>query len=154
MSDLIVTLGFISIFHFIGGVTVGSALRNLNNGFAFRKVFFLIWGLLFGCMPLALGIQAFLKAGAAHLFAIELIVLVGAILGAAFIPDWVLESYNSADLFSIGFGGLFFLVGLIVGVELLRTDLIAGLVLGGTFGGVGVVMLFFGLRSLLQRARL
>ncbi len=154
MNDPIVALGFVSIFHIIGGVAVGSALRGLRKGFTFRKVFFLVWGVLFGCMPLALGAQTFLKTSAIYLFAMEVFVLAGAILGAALIPDWVLESYNSADLFRIGFGGLFFLIGLITGTELVRTDLVAGLVFGGIFGGVGAAMLFFGLRSLLQRSRL
>ena len=151
MNDPIVALVFVSIFHIIGGVAVGSTLRGLRNGFPCGKIFILIWGALFGCMPLAIGVETFTKTGAIYLLGIEILVLASAILGAALIPDWILESFSSVDLFPLGFGGLFLLVGLIVGGFSLKTDPLFGLVFGCIFGGVGAVVFILGLRSLLQR---
>jgi len=66
ISDLISleTVGpivFISLFHVIGGAALGITLRGwVNNPTRenlFRRVFFLIWGGMFGCMPLVFGIE-------------------------------------------------------------------------------------------------
>ena len=151
MNDLIITLAFVSIFHAIGGIAIGSTFRGLRYGFPWGRIFFLIWGALFGCLPLSIGAQTFTKAGAPYLFGIEMVVLMSSILGAALMPDWVLESYNWADLSPIGFGGLFLLIGVIAGGILLNTDPIWGLVFGCAFGGAGALTFVLGLRSLLQR---
>ncbi len=147
MNDLIGTLAFVSVFHVIGGIAIGSTFRGLRNGFRFGRIFFLIWGTLFGCMPLSIGA----KAGALYLFGIEVFVLMSAILGAALMPDWVLGSFNWSDMFPIGFGGLFLLIGIFAGGLLLKTDPIWGLVFGCSFGGTGALVFFLGLRTLLQR---
>jgi len=151
MNDIITTLALVSIFHILGGVAVGSSLRGLRNGFSGNKIFFLIWGTGFGCLPLSIGAQTFPKAGAPYLFGIEIFVLMSAILGAALMPDWVLESYNWSDLSPIGFGGLFLFIGLIAGGVMLKTEPIGALVFGCAFGGTGALIFFLGLRSLLRR---
>ncbi len=150
MNDPIFVLIFLSIFHIIGGIAVGSTLRGLRHGFPSGRLFFLIWGTLFGCMPLAIGFETFANADVVYLFALEMIVLAGAILGAALMPDWMLDAFSSAELLPLAIGGLFLLIGIIVGGVLLKTEPIVALAFGGIFGGVGALVFFSGLRSLLR----
>ncbi len=151
MNDPMIALGFVSIFHVIGGIVVGSTLRGLRHGFPCGKIFLLFWGVLFGGMPLAIGAELFAKPGETYLFWIEILVLLGAILGGALVPSWVNENFDSTDLYPIGFGGVFLLIGLFVGGISLKTDPFFGLAFGCIFGGVGAAVLFSSLRSLLKR---
>jgi hypothetical protein len=48
-------LGFVSIFHIIGGAAIGSGLRRLSHGFAIQPIFLVVWGVFFGVLPLSIG---------------------------------------------------------------------------------------------------
>jgi hypothetical protein len=75
MNGLIGTLGFLSIFHVLGGIALGSTVRGLRNGFNGSKLFFLVWGSMFGCIPLAIGAQAFAQENTMYLFVLEVLIL-------------------------------------------------------------------------------
>ena len=149
MNGLIGTLGFLSIFHVLGGIALGSTVRGLRNGFNGSKLFFLVWGSMFGCIPLAIGAQAFAQENTMYLFVLEVLILASAIVVMAFIPDWMLDTFKSPQVVTIEVGGLFLFIGVVVGGAMLKTDPIFTLLFGGTFAGAGAVMLYRGLRTLL-----
>ena len=149
MNGPIGTLAFISIFHVLGGGALGLTLRGLRKGIEFNKIFFLVWGTGFGCMPLAIGAQNFAQANVMYLFVVEVLILAGAIVLTAFIPDWILDTFKSPDVVTIGMGGLFFFIGVVVGGAMLKTDPVFTLLFGGSFAGAGALLLYRGLRTLL-----
>ena len=149
MDSPIGMLAFLSLFHVLGGIAIGSTVRGLRKGSAGRGVFFLIWGAMFGCMPLAIGAQTFTQANAMYLFAVEVIVLAGAIVVTAFIPDVLLDTFKSPDVTTIWMGGLFFIIGVGVGAAMLKTEPLFTLLFGGSFAGAGALLFYRGLRALL-----
>jgi hypothetical protein len=149
MNGPIGTLAFISIFHVLGGGALGLTLRSLRKGINFTKIFLLVWGTMFGCMPLAIGVQNFAQANMTYLFVAEILVLIGAIGVTAFIPDWILDTFKSPEVMTIGAGGLFFFIGVAVGGATIKTDPIFALLFGGVFAGAGALLLYRGLRTML-----
>jgi len=80
MSPSTSQLGFLCVFHLIGGAALGYALRGVLRGnFSCNSFFFFLWGGLFGGIPLAFGIQEFQK-GAPYFLAIQCVVFAIAIL--------------------------------------------------------------------------
>jgi hypothetical protein len=130
MNGPIGTLAFVCLFHLLGGIAVGSWLRGLRHGFDSSKIFFLVWGAGFGCIPLAVGAQFFAQANTMYLFVIEILVLAGAIVVTALIPDWILDTFKSPDVTPIWWGGLFFFIGVVVGGAMLKTDPLFTLLFG------------------------
>ncbi|HEX7587676.1 MAG TPA: hypothetical protein VF478_05115 [Anaerolineae bacterium] len=149
MNELIGELGFVSIFHILGGIALGYAVRGLRNGFDGRKIFFLVWGAGFGCIPLAVGAGIFSDAHAIYLFGIEILVLASAIVVTALIPDEILDTFRSPELVPIEMGGLFILIGIVVGGAMLKTDPLFTILFGGSFAGAGALLFIRGLRALL-----
>jgi hypothetical protein len=114
MNNPIVQLGFLCIFHLIGGVALGSVLRGaLRGNFSCNSFFFLIWGGGFGGMPLVFGIQEFQK-GTPYFLVVQCAVLVIAILVVAFISDELLATLRSPNISSIAIGGVFLLLGMVM----------------------------------------
>ena len=112
MSPSVSQLGFLCVFHLIGGAALGYALRGVLRGnFSCNSFFFFLWGGLFGGIPLAFGIQEFQK-GAPYVLAIQFVVFAIAILVVAFISDELLETFRSPNIFSIAVGGVFLLLGI------------------------------------------
>lgn len=138
---------FLSLFHVIGGVAIGFTLRGIvdsreNIG---SRVFFLIWGGMFGCMPLAFGLDN----------PATLPVQVGVLLAAIAVPffwaDRLREMFSDQSVLMLGFGGVFLLVGLIAGTLMAREgEWIVALLFGGMFSLVGGGIFIGGLRALLR----
>jgi hypothetical protein len=123
---------------------VGIAIRRLRE--ATPVVLFLIlWGGLFGGIPLLIGWEIFLEEGLPILCIAQGAVFLGAILGAAFLPSVLVESLVSANTAIMGFGGIFLLVGVGVAAAMFRENLLLALIIGLVFGvvGVGAVLLGF-----------
>jgi len=119
MNNSITQLGFLCLFHLIGGAAIGSVLRGVLRGkFSCNSFFFLIWGGLFGGMPLLFGIQEFQK-GAPYFLMVQFAVFATAILVVAFIPEDLLATLRSPNIFSIAIGGVF----LTLGVAMLFTNI-------------------------------
>jgi hypothetical protein len=150
MNSPLAQLGFVSLFHVIGGIAMGSALRGLRGGFSGGTLFLLVWGGMFGCMPLAIGANEFGRTGGPAFFAIELGVLIAAILVTALMPDTLLESLKSPLVAPIAVGGIFFAIGIGAGVLIAQTDLLPALLFGGCFAGAGALAFVSGLAKLLK----
>lgn len=150
VSEGLATLGFVSIFHIIGGIAVGVGLRRLYHGLSLQPLFFLVWGGFFGGMPLLIGASELAEKGMLIFFVAEIAILLGTILVAALIPDWIIDGFKSTSIYLMLFGGAFLIVGLLAGLSTLREQLLAGLILLFLFGGTGVAILAIGLRQLLK----
>jgi hypothetical protein len=152
MNSPISQLGFLCIFHLIGGAAVGYALRGVLRGkISCNSFFFFLWGALFGGIPLLFGIQESQK-GAPYFFLVQSVVFATAILVVAFIPDEFLEILSSPNITSLAVGGLF----LMIGIAMLVTDIFElkslqeKLLGGGIFVLVGGAVLLRGLWLLLK----
>ena len=152
MNSSLTQLGFLCLFHLIGGAAIGSVLRGALRGkFACNSFFFLIWGGLFGGMPLVFGIQEFQK-GASYFLMIQFAVLATAILVVAFIPEDLLAALRSPNIFSIAIGGVF----LTLGVAMLFTNIFElkglpeKLLGGGIFILMGGAVFLIGLWRLIK----
>jgi hypothetical protein len=111
MNDPITQLGFLCIFHLIGGAAIGSVVRGvLRAKFSCNSIFFLIWGGLFGGMPLWVGIQEYQK-GTAYFLLVQFTVFAAAILVVAFISDGLMATLRSPNIFTIALGGVFLMLG-------------------------------------------
>ncbi len=150
MNDSLAQLGFVGLFHVIGGIAMGFALRGLRGGFSGNTVFLLVWGGMFGCLPLAIGWNALGAAGRPEFFALELGIFIAAILITALMPDSLLESLKSPQVAPVAFGGLFVLIGIGVGAIMIQTDLLPALLFGGCFAGAGGLVFISGLAKVLK----
>ncbi|MBI5653043.1 MAG: hypothetical protein HZC40_21735 [Chloroflexi bacterium] len=144
-------LGFLSIFHIIGGAAIGFTLRGLRDGFSIRVPFMLIWGAGFGGLPLIMGFVMFAQMEMPYLVLAQIFIFIGAILVTALTPDWYLDVFKSKEVGAIGFGGIFLLVGIAVAVVSFREEPLVALVFGGIFGGVGAFVFWSGIKTLLNK---
>jgi hypothetical protein len=141
-------LAFLSIFHVIGGAALGATVRawldsptRQNLG---RHVFFLIWGGMFGCMPLAFGLQ---EGG--WMVVAQSAVLVTAFAVPFFWRDRLRELASQQFIIMLVFGGVFLVAGLVAGGAMLREgEWLVALLFGGIFSLVGGGIFFGGLKQL------
>ncbi len=153
-TSQLATLGFLCLFSLIGGIAIGSTLRGWlhGGGFACNSLFFLVWGGIFGGVPVVIGAGTYLKSDMPYLFGVQVLVLLGAIAVTALISPSYLQSISSPETTSIAMGGLFMLIGLGVGVLMLsREDWFPALLFGGSFGGTGLLVFIKGLRDLMNK---
>ncbi len=143
-------LGFVSIFHIIGGAAIGSGLRRLSHGFALQPIFFIVWGVFFGVLPLYIGVSELTAKGFPLFFAAEIMVLLGTILLVAFVPDWIAEAFQSQNIYLILFGSVFLLTGIGAGIAAWQESIAAGLAMFFAFGSLGTFMFGMGLTKLLK----
>ena len=138
MNNLVFLLLFMSVFHIVGGVGLGWALRQiLARQFSCTVLFLIIWGGMMGVLPLAIGASSFLRTSAWYLLAVEVALLALVIGLAAFVPTDYLASFGSWQLMFAGIGGLFIIVGAILFGTMLRQSLVFALLIGGVFMLVG-----------------
>jgi hypothetical protein len=150
IKEALATLGFVSIFHVVGGVAFGVGLRRLLRSFSCQPVFFLVWGGFFGGIPLLIGASQLLGKGQPIIFAVEAAVLLGTILVSAFVPDWIIDDFRSQNIYLMLFGAAFLFGGVIVGLSNIQEQFVTGLCLLLVFGGVGVLVIGLGLVRLLR----
>jgi hypothetical protein len=143
-------LGFLSIFHIIGGAAIGFTLRGLRDGFSMRVPFMLVWGAGFGGLPLVMGLAMFAQMEMPYLVLVQIFVFLGAILITALTPDWYFDAFKSKEIGMIGFGGIFLLVGIAVAVVSFREEPLVALIFGGIFGGTGAFVFWSGIQSLFK----
>jgi hypothetical protein len=146
MNDPIAQLGFLCVFHLLGGAAIGSVLRNALRGkFACNSIFFLVWGGLFGGMPLVFGVQE-LQKGAPNFLAIQFAVFIAAIFVVALIPEDLMTTLRSPNISIIAIGGVFLTLGalaLFTNVFALKTP--EKLIGGGIFVLTGGAVFLLGL---------
>ena len=149
MADIIGQLVFLSIFHAVGGAALGITLRGWVNDPSHKEVgrlFFLVWGGMFGCMPLLFGLEYGLP-----MLAAQVAVLLSAIAVPFFWLDRLRELFSNQNLVLTGVGGIFLVAGLAAGGFLLREgQWLPAALFGVPFVSMGGGIFFYGLRSLLQ----
>ncbi len=150
MSEGLTTLGFVSLFHIIGGIAIGVGLRRLFRGISCQPVFFLVWGGLFGGMPLFIGAAELAAKGQLLFFSVEIVILVATILLVALTPDWIAEAFRSQSIYLMLFGSIFLIVGIGAGLAAWQEQFVTGLILILVFGGTGALILMLGFRMLLK----
>ena len=151
-AEVLGPFAFISIFHVIGGVALGTTLRgwadNPTRENLGGRVFFLVWGSMFGCMPLVFGLQTGFS-----MLAAQLAVLLVAIVVPFFWLERLRELVSDQNVVRIGFGGIFLIAGLAAGGFLLREgEWLFAVLFGGTFTLLGGGFFLSGLLKLLRGA--
>jgi hypothetical protein len=161
MDSPLVLLAFLSIFHVIGAVALANGLRAVWDWRRDRErgpgngVFLVVWGTMFGCMPFAFGLSlaAEKEVGTPLVLLGQAIVWAAAFLTALLfwdeVIDW-LRPFLHPNVFLVGFGGVFMLVGAAVASFTIRDDVLFGLLFGGIFMLVGGVIFALGVWSLLK----
>ena len=164
MDSPLVMLGFLSLFHVIGAIALANGLRGVWNWLVVEEqgpgnaLFFVVWGAMFGCMPFAVGLGAATDAEKGMLFVLlgEVIIwgitFLAALLFWDEIIDW-LRPFLHPNMFLLGFGGIFMLVGAGAGVFIIRDDLLFGLLFGGIFFLVGGLVFAMGVWGLLKELK-
>ncbi len=141
MSDTLTLLGFLGLFHLIGGIVAGKSLRRgIRQGWSCNLLAAIFWGIAFGGFPLFLGVTGFMRMGVPYLAAVEFLVFVGAFLAATLMPDWIPEIFNVPVLAPILFGGVFMVIGVILFMAIAGDSLPYALLAFAAFGGSGAVV--------------
>jgi hypothetical protein len=140
-------LGFMSLFHIVGGAVFGSTLRAIIADwpkFNFQRVFALVWASLFGCMPLVFGVGQpawFLPA--------QVAVLGTTTAFTALAWNWLREMAADKNTATAFFGGVFVVTGIGTGVLLVGQGAwLLALLFGGIFTLAGAAVMVSGLRRL------
>lgn len=148
-------MAFLLPFHLGGGLALGIALRRLvQGGFKLSNLtgngFLLVWGAMFGGLPLLFG----LTAGPAWFVTLQMATFLGTIFVVALCYEWLRDLYSHPAMFMATFGLFFLLVGTALTVSLLGqngTDgLFDGLFVGLIFAGVGGLITLAGVIWLLR----
>lgn len=147
-NNALFVLAFLSIFHILGGGALGVALRNIREQPAAgcRSHFgLIIWGLMFGGLPLMMGVAEPL------LLVFQLLEIVGALLATLFFWDRIRELLGRTNVMLTLFGGIFFAAGCAAAGFLIKEkEWFMALLFGGLFGGVGAVVLSVGIKQTLN----
>jgi len=142
-------LAFLLPFHVGGGAAIGVALHRLFRG-GIRldglgnNAFLLIWGLLFGGMPLVFGLNQ------GWFFGLQLAIFVGTIAVVAVGYEWLRELYRQPGMFIASFGLAFLLIGASIVITSLQEGDAAAPLFGLVFGGVGGLILLVGVVMMLR----
>jgi len=161
MDSPLALLGFLSIFHVIGALAMASGLRGVWYWLRDRErgpgnaVFFIVWGAGFGCLPFAfgLGLESDKETGT-PLVLLGQVIIWGVVFLVALLfwdeaVDWI-RPFLDTNVFLVGFGGIFMLVGAVVASLIIRDELLFGLLFGSIFMLVGGLIFALGVRNLLK----
>jgi hypothetical protein len=141
LSDTLALLGFLGLFHLIGGIVAGSSLRRgIHQGWSCNLIGAIFWGIAFGGFPLFIGVTGFMRMRVPYIAGVELLIFVGAFLAATLMPDWIPEIFNVSALLPILFGGVFMVIGVILFMAIAGDSLPYALFALGAFGGSGAVV--------------
>jgi hypothetical protein len=146
-SNPIVLLGFMSLFHIVGGAVLGSTLRTIVTDwpkFNFQRVFALVWASLFGCMPLVFGLDQ-----PAWFLPTQVAVLGTTTAFTALALNWLREMAADKNIATTFLGGVFVVAGIGTGALLVGQGAwLLALLFGGLFTLGGAAAMVSGLRGL------
>ena len=139
-------IAFLSLFELIGGLVLGGTMQKIaRSRFLPRMIasqtFILVWGVIFAGIPLVAGGNSFGLLA----FLIQAAILSAAWVFGFFFLDRIHELVAVPWLWFAGFGGIFTVVGAATSFLTAPKDAALALILGTSFGGVGVVFLVIGL---------
>jgi hypothetical protein len=138
-------MAFLLPFHLGGGVALGVALRRIvQGGFKFSSLagngFLLLWGAVFGGLPLLFG----LAAGPSWFVFLQLATFLGTIIVVAVGYEWLRDLYSQPAMFVATFGLFFLLIGTALTASLLSQGDTDGLLIGLIFAGIGGIITLAG----------
>ncbi len=143
-------LGFLCIFHVIGGVMAGSFFRQLRRGGSWSEFTRLVMGLAFGGLPIILSASVFFEQGIPFFVAAEIAVFILAVLGTVFFPDSLTDSLGSKQVVQVAVGGVSLAIGLLVAVLSLRQGAFVPVIIGLVFVVVGMLVFVPAFKALLK----
>jgi hypothetical protein len=143
---------FLLPFHIGGGAAIGVALhRAFEGGFScsdvFANGFLLLWGIMFGGIPLVFGFAM----ETPWFFVIELLIFAGAIVTVALGYGWLRDLYSNPGMFVGTFGLVFFVIGMGLAVLMVGSGEAAGGFVALIFGGTGAGLLLLGILLMLRK---
>ena len=145
-ADAVFPIAFLSLFELIGGLALGGTMQKIaRSRFLPRMIasqaFILVWGVLFAGIPLIAGGSSWGLLA----FLIQAAVFSAAWAFGFYFLDQIRELVALPWLWFAGFGGVFTVAGAATGFLAAPRDAALALMLGVSFGGVGVVLLVLGL---------
>lgn len=145
-------LAFLFPFHVLGGAAVGFVVRRvIESGFKLTSLtgngFMLLWGAMFGGLPLFFG----LAMGSGLFFALQLVLFLGTAALVAWQFEWLRDVYSLPAMWLASGGLVFLMIGLGVGAAMLGTGDTTWLFFALLFGGVGGLFLLLGVGLMLRR---
>lgn len=143
MDSPLIVLAFLSIFHVVGGGGLGVALRGFRQGEG--SVPLVIWALLFSGIPLLMGL------GIPWIWLIQLSEMLIACVVTFFFWDRICAVMGKSSVLLVLCGGIVFVVGsAVAGLLLKQGDYVPALAFGLLFVVVGLLFVYFGLRTLFK----
>ena len=131
-------LAFLSIFHLIGGIALGMTFNRIvrERRLGGQSIFFIVWGGMFGCMPLTFGSQSEPWVLAAQIGILALAIGIPFAIGGS-----LREGFQLKGVQNVLFGGIFLVVGFLVTPVslLLAVQMLAGIILAHAERGFYVV---------------
>jgi hypothetical protein len=131
-------LAFLLPFHLGGGVALGVAFhRMIKDGFGFSSLtgngFMLVWGLMFGGIPLLFGFTT----GPSWFVLLQMTTFLGTIVVVTLCCDWLRDLYSHPAMFLGSFGLFFLLIGAALTAWVWGQGDADGLLVGLIFAGIG-----------------
>jgi hypothetical protein len=147
-------LGFLSLFHIIGGIVIGSTLKKMRQaglaGVA-NGGCLLIWGIMFGGIPLAFGATELARSGIMWLLPTQLLILFGSIVITFLFGASLSDLLNQGSIKYMVGGGFFVVSGALAATILGReAEWWMSALFCILFCGVGIAMFIRGLRLALR----
>jgi len=147
-------LAFLSLFHIIGGTVFGSTLKKMHqDGLSGvrNSGCLLIWGVMFGGMPLAFGLTEFAESGIIWLFPAQLTIFAGAILITYLFGTYIKSILDQKSIKLMAGGGFFFIAGGFPAyISSQEAPWWVSALIGILFCGSGVLLFVQGLRIALK----
>lgn len=141
MDPFVGTLGVLSLFHIIGGIALGTALRQLlHRRIACNALFLMVWGGMFGITPFLFGAVFFGPHGNLLYLGLEIATFIIPVLVVVLIPDWFLESFDSKRIVPVAMGALFVVIGIAIGFTTWSENIVMALLFLLVFGGAGAYL--------------
>jgi hypothetical protein len=144
-KEMLGMFALVSLFHVIGGVALGTTIRKMVDDFRAEgklnlgRSFFLVWGGMFACIPLAFGLAV------PQILIAQVAVIAIAMLVPFFWADRARELVSDPNVIMMLFGGVFFVAGMGGGAAMLNEREYAGaLTVGCLFVLIGGGIFWYG----------
>jgi len=143
----VVSLVFMSVFHVLGGMTMGTGLRRLRAGFSLEAVALIVAGAFFGGGPLFKGSGLFGEINPLYFTLAQGAVFLAAISLAYFLPEGILQTFQSPAMRNLGLGGLLIFTGALGSVAVFEETPSGAIAMAVFFGISGMMLIVIGLRE-------
>lgn len=154
-------IAFLAMFHIIGAIALGYAARSLwkrlhgdDTVSTFAAVFLVVWGSMFGCMPLIFGTNPILPD---WFLPTQLAIWGTAFILSAFygraIMRWA-KPLSNVHVALMVLGGIFFIAGMgAARVAWIANDVVQAGIFLVVFGGIGLLVFGIGFAGLVRSNR-